>query len=138
MNKIALALLLGAIVLVSGCIAPPPPNVKITTCQLSNNQISQSQSTSLFIVINNYDSKFYQNSSLIIDRNPKLSILDSGAQLGNSIGIPLQPGVQVSKAFDVKGIIETGISQSIYSIIVRENIEGKDVSSCKLDIVITQ
>lgn len=138
MNKIVLALLLGAIVLVSGCIAPPPPNVKITTCQLSNNQISQSQSASLFIVVSNSDDKVYQNSTLIIEKNSKLLITESGASIGSNIPLSLQPKTPMSKAFDVKGSLELGMPEAKYTIIIRENIDGKDVSSCKLDIVIIQ
>lgn len=137
MNKILLALLLGAIVLVSGCIAPPPPNVKITTCQLSNNQISETQSTSLVLVVRNDDEKNY-NSTLSIDKNPKVSITSDGVPAESSISLLLEPKTQITKAFDVKGSLESGMPQATYQITIKEVIDGKNIDTCSLVIVVTK
>lgn len=138
MNKVVLALLLGAVIFVSGCIAPPPPSVKITTCELRNNQISESQSTSLILVVRNEDEKIYQNSTLIIDKNPKIVITESGASIGNTISLSLQPKTTITKAFDVKGSLESGMPQATYQITIKEVIDGKNIDTCSLVLVVTK
>lgn len=137
MSKVLLlgSLVLAFIVLIAGLNGSSQPNVKISTCQLKDSQLSTTQTTTFTVVVQNQDNKTYQNSLLIIDRNPKVFITDSGSPVGQQIRLQLQPAQsssqpsQISKAFDIQGSLESDVSKSEYPINVKVNIDGNDVTT---------
>jgi len=138
MKKALLLLLLTSIIFISGCLSPPPPDVKFTQCELKETQLKAGDTTSLFIVIKNNDQKFYQNVTLSFDKSEKIKINKEGNEITQPQVFSLNPSYSFSLAFDVKGILDTGVTQSTYTISIPLQINGNNVDTCSLSLVVSK
>ena len=127
--------LLSIIIFLSGCIAEPPPNISFITCQLSSDRILVDQTSIISISIRNNDPKVYENFTLTFGKSPRLQILEGNTEL-SSKSIELQPSRIYSFSFDVKGALESSISEAKYPIVITAYVNSKALQVCQLNLFV--